>query len=80
MSETIFYAVMGSAVAALALIPLWLKPKVLVGVALLVILFVRTLAHLSGVTALSNADEAAFRFSGDGVEIEAVVRRADFEA
>ena len=30
--------------------------------------------------ALSSAEEAAFCFSGDGVEIEAVVRRADFEA
>ena len=29
--------------------------------------------------ALSSADEAAFHFSGDGVEIEATVRRADFE-
>jgi hypothetical protein len=57
MSETIFYAATLSVLAALALIPLWLKPKLLVGVALLVIIFVRTLAHLSGVTALSNADD-----------------------
>ncbi len=30
--------------------------------------------------ALSSAEEAEFRFSGDGVEIDAVVRRSDFEA
>lgn len=30
--------------------------------------------------ALSNAEEAQFRFSGEGVAIEAAVRRADFEA
>ncbi|WP_395640191.1 hypothetical protein [Pseudolysinimonas sp.] len=70
MSETVFYAVTLSVLAGLALIPLWLKPKLLIGVAIVVILFVRTLAHLSGFAALSNAD--------DGL-VALVVVRAVFE-
>ncbi|MDR7160113.1 hypothetical protein [Arthrobacter sp. BE255] len=42
----------------LCLVPLWFRPKLLVASALLCVLFVRTLTHLSGIEPLANLDDA----------------------
>lgn len=70
MSETILWAVGGAVIALVVAVPLWFRPKALVATALIVILFVRTLAHLTGVAALSN---------GDDILVALVVIRAVFE-
>jgi hypothetical protein len=53
---TLAYVAVG-VVGLLVLVPLWFRPKLLVAVALIVIVFVRTVSHLTGVSAISNADD-----------------------
>lgn len=54
---SIFAVVTICIVAVVCVIPLWLRPKALVGITLLGVLFVRTVTHLTGATVLDNLDD-----------------------